>query len=783
MINKKHNYSAIAFFTTLIILIIAGCSRDLDELELASYPSTPEVFLDGFSAGMEYYAYGGSKVTAFEVDTEVKYKGTSSMRFDVPSAQDPAGGYAGGTFVTSVERDLSGYDALTFWARATQNAALDLVGFGNGLLPEDSPFESYISAVEVNTTWQKYYIPIADPSKLTKEGGLLYFAEAPEEGKGYSFWLDEVQFEKLGTIAYPRPSILEQENQTISAQTGDQGTIAGTSVTYNLPDGTDQRVNTTPAYFNFSSSDPSVASVSSDGQVSVIGAGTAVISATLAGVEAKGSLIIQSSGEAVVPQVPAPNPTISPDSVISMFSNAYTDVTVDTWNPFWEFSTAEVSDVKIGDNDVKRYRNLNFVGILTETEPINAEKMTHFHIDIWTPNATDPPASFKVLLADFGSDGSFGGGDDSSFELSFTSPLLKTEEWVSIDIPLSDFVGLTSRSTLAQLVLSGELTTVFVDNVYFYNSGEDTASEAPTSAAPIPNRDPGNVTSIFSDTYQNLAGTNLNPDWGQGTSVSQVSIDGNNTLLYTGLNFQGTEFASAINASAMTHIHLDYWTANSTLLNWSLISPGPMETASSLAVPSEGWVSVDIPLSDFTAVDLANIIQYKFDGNGTIYLDNIYFYEEVVQETEPSTDAPEPSQDTANVISVFSDTYTNIDGTNLNPGWGQATIVSQVSIEDNNTLLMTGLNYQGIELNPNLDVSEMTHIHIDFWSANSEAFEIFLISPGPTEKKVALPVPTTGWVSVDIPLSEFSTVDLSNLFQFKFEGNGDIYIDNLFFFK
>lgn len=783
MTKKNQNYSAIAFFATIMILIINACSRDLDGLELATYPTTPEVFIDGFSEGMDYYAYGASKVTAFDVDTDIKYKGTSSMRFDVPSAQDPAGAYAGGTFVTSIKRDLSGYDALTFWAKATQNASLDLIGFGNGLLPEDSPFQSSISAVEMNTTWQKYYIPIADPSKLTKEGGLLYYAEGPEGGKGYSFWLDEVQFEKLGTIVNPRPSILDGQTRSVSVEIGDDPILEGASVIYNIPTGTDLKVDITPAYFSFDSSDPSVATVDASGVVSVVGAGTTVVTAKLAGVDAVGSMTINSSGESVSPSESAPLPTVSQDSVISMFSNVYENVPVDTWNPFWQFSTALVEDVKVGDDDVKLYTNLNFVGILTEMSPIDATEMTHFHIDIWTPNATDPPASFKVLLADFGPDVSFGGGDDSSFELSFTSPLLKTEEWVSIDIPLKDFVGLTSRSNLAQLVLSGELSTVYVDNIYFYNSGDETSSETPETAAPSPSRDASNVLSIFSDTYENIAGTNLNPDWGQGTSVSQVSIDGNNTLVYSGLNFQGTEFAGAIDASNMTHIHVDYWTANSTSLDWFLISPGPMETATSLSVPTQAWVSLDIPLSDFTAVDLANIIQYKFEGNGTIYLDNIYFYREVVQETEPSSAAPDPSQGSANVISIFSDSYTNISGTNLNPDWGQATMVSQVSIEENNTLLLQGLNYQGIELASNIDVSDMTTLHIDFWSANSSALEIFIISPGPSEKAVALTVPTEGWTSLDIPLSNFSGVDLNNLFQFKFEGNGDIYIDNLFFFK
>ena len=78
----------------------------------------------------------------------------------------------------------------------------------------------------------------------------------------------------------------------------------------------------------------------------------------------------------------------------------------------------------------------------------------------------------------------------------------------------------------------------------------------------------------------------------------------------------------------------------------------------------------------------------------------------------------------------------------------------------------------------------MTFLHLDFWTANSTVLNVFLISPGPAEKPYALTVPTSGWTSIDIPLTAFSpTVDLNNVFQFKFEGNGDIYFDNILFHK
>jgi hypothetical protein len=62
-----------------------------------------------------------------------------------------------------------------------------------------------------------------------------------------------------------------------------------------------------------------------------------------------------------------------------------------------------------------------------------------------------------------------------------------------------------------------------------------------------------------------------------------------------------------------------------------IISPGPVETPYVLTVPTNGsWTSIDIPLSAFAPVNLANVFQMKFDsGNGSsdvVFLDNIYFH-------------------------------------------------------------------------------------------------------------------------------------------------------------
>ena len=64
-----------------------------------------------------------------------------------------------------------------------------------------------------------------------------------------------------------------------------------------------------------------------------------------------------------------------------------------------------------------------------------------------------------------------------------TTPALATGEWVSFDLPLADFTGLTTTGAIAQLILSGDPNTVYVDNVYFYRTGGATE---PAVAAPVP---------------------------------------------------------------------------------------------------------------------------------------------------------------------------------------------------------------------------------------------------------------------------------------------------------
>ncbi len=335
---------------------------------------------------------------------------------------------------------------------------------------------------------------------------------------------------------------------------------------------------------------------------------------------------------ATEPTVAAPTPTQDPVDVISMFSDAYTDISVDTWLTPWSDATLE--DVMIDGNPTKKYSNMNFIGIETVgPNLIDASTMTYFHMDVWTPDAND----FKIKLVDFGADAAFGGGDDSEHELVFTAPV--TGSWISYDIPIADFTGLLNTDHIAQLIMvKAPLGTIFVDNVFYYK--DPFVLPEPTVAAPTPTQDPGNVISMFSDVYTDVPVDTWLTSWSDAT-LEDVMIDGNPTKKYTEVNVIGIETTGAnlIDASNMTSIHIDFWTPDANDFKIKLVDFGADAAFGGgddsehelvfTAPATETWVSYNIPLVLFTNLlsreHLAQLIFSKAPM-GTLYIDNVYYY-------------------------------------------------------------------------------------------------------------------------------------------------------------
>ena len=162
------------------------------------------------------------------------------------------------------------------------------------------------------------------------------------------------------------------------------------------------------------------------------------------------------------PMEPAPTPALPASQVLSLFSDPYTDVPVDTWNTGW--SVANLSDIMIQGNPTKKYTGLNFNGIETVGSPIDldAAGMLYFHMHLWTPNSTE----IRIKLVDFGGDGYQGANADSEFEYTLTPA---QEQWEHIEIPLSSFTGM-NQDDINQLINSSTpagSSVIYIDNVYF----------------------------------------------------------------------------------------------------------------------------------------------------------------------------------------------------------------------------------------------------------------------------------------------------------------------------
>ena len=453
----------------LVFIVLVSCERELsDDAEFATYSKTGEVFTDApIGMGSDFYfPFLGSKATAWTVDEDIAYKSDASMRIDVPNAEDPDGSYAGAIFrVDGSGRNLTEFDALTFWAKASQGVSIGEIGFGQDF--GENKFQVVRSNISLGTNWVKYIIPIPDPSKLTEERGMLWYSAGTQNtgGFGYTFWLDEVQFEKLGTVAQPQPAILNGVDVEQDAFVDIPVELTGLTQTFSTASSGNVTVTTTPSYFTFSSTDIDVARVSELGVVSVLDEGEATITATLGDVAAAGSLSLNVIGSFDFAPTP---PVRNPGDVISVFSDAYTNVAVDYYNGFFapfQTTLGGSPPLDVNGDAVINYTELNFVAVGTflDVPSINTTDMTHLHIDIKVNEAIEAGDFITVSL------NNSIGNNETAGSVTFNADTFTTDQWVSLDIPLADF-GLADRTQIGLIffVTDATISDIFVDNIYYY---------------------------------------------------------------------------------------------------------------------------------------------------------------------------------------------------------------------------------------------------------------------------------------------------------------------------
>jgi hypothetical protein len=157
--------------------------------------------------------------------------------------------------------------------------------------------------------------------------------------------------------------------------------------------------------------------------------------------------------------------------------------------------------------------------------------------------------------------------------------------------------------------------------------------------------------------------------------------------------------------------------------------------------------------------------------------------------TEPATAATNPTSDAKDVISIYSQSYTDPAAINYYPNWGQSTQYSVFEIGTDSMIQYSNLNYQGIDFNTNeIDASAMEYLHLDIWTADVDNFMVFPISRS-GENSVTKSLTKGSWTSLDIPLSDYTSqgLSMSDIFQLKLEdpatSGGTVFIDNIYFWK
>lgn len=221
-------------------------------------------------------------------------------------------------------------------------------------------------------------------------------------------------------------------------------------------------------------------------------------------------------------------------------------------------------------------------------------------------------------------------------------------------------------------------TQLFLLSVALMALGSLSAFAQPTTSASTPTAPAASVISIFSNAYTNVAGTDFFPGWGQVTTYNAITVGAtDNVIKYANLNYVGNQFGSTQDVSSMKYLHLDVWTndANAATLPITIIWNGAEKTITKTVATNGTWTSLNIPLTEFTGANLANVIQFKFQSNEwytlgvagspakytTIYLDNIYFWTDVAPSLTVSATTlsiAQPANSTGNFAATASQNWT-----------------------------------------------------------------------------------------------------------------------------
>ena len=178
--------------------------------------------------------------------------------------------------------------------------------------------------------------------------------------------------------------------------------------------------------------------------------------------------------------VAAPTPPARPAAdVVSIYSDAYSNISVNEWGPDWGPYSARINDFPIQSNPTK-VMNLEsgkvFAGIDFLPAFFNATAFTTFHLDYWIAGPLSPGQVLSIKLSNH-----VGGAAAETSAIEYVPSTILTDQWVSLDIPFSSFTAASappnlSRNAISQIVLTAARADAsvpvkfYLDNIYLHKN-------------------------------------------------------------------------------------------------------------------------------------------------------------------------------------------------------------------------------------------------------------------------------------------------------------------------
>jgi hypothetical protein len=294
-----------------------------------------------------------------------------------------------------------------------------------------------------------------------------------------------------------------------------------------------------------------------------------------------------------------------------------------------DFDGSANTSCKVGQ--VTRANNSPYDNIQIDlADKIDFNTSEGIKIKVWSPVSNTP---VLLKLEEIGNSGNF---------VQILQTTSVTNDWEELTYDFSP----TATPQFNKLVIFfnfdvADGSTYYFDDLKVYGGGGAGATAPTTAPTAPPARAAADVISIYGEAYGAEVGL-ANVDWDEGSNFAEETIASNNLLKVDFNDFLGTQLNSVVDATEMTNFHMDLWIvddfAAGQILNpkWSNHTGGAGETNAFEytnpigATDAKQWISIDIPITDFTGDDTrADLTQFLLAVASTIdvaYVDNIYFY-------------------------------------------------------------------------------------------------------------------------------------------------------------